>query len=84
MSNPLLKKLSSIKNAVEKLVLERRLVCKKKEKNCVKCGCRCKNVDAYEINAQYRRILVTPLRTNALTYLRFIFLTLQIFTKLKT
>jgi hypothetical protein len=49
----------------EKLVLERRLVCKKKEKNCVKRGCRCKNVDAYETSAHYRRILVTPLRTNA-------------------
>jgi hypothetical protein len=47
----------------EKLVLERRLVCKKKEKNCV--NCRCINVGAYEINAHYRRILVTPLRTNA-------------------
>jgi hypothetical protein len=38
---------------------------KKKEKNCVKRGCRCKNVDAYETNAQFCRILVTPFRTNA-------------------
>jgi hypothetical protein len=49
----------------EKLVLKRRLVCKKKEENCINRGCRCKNVDAYETNAHYRRILVTPLRTNA-------------------
>jgi hypothetical protein len=48
----------------EKLILERRLVCKKKEKNRVKRACRCKNVDAYETNAHYRRILVTPLHTN--------------------
>jgi hypothetical protein len=38
---------------------------RKKKKNCVKRGCRYKNVDAYETNAHYRRILVTPLRTNA-------------------
>jgi hypothetical protein len=49
----------------EKLIFERRLVCKKKGQNCVKRGCKCKNVDAYERNAHYRRILVTPLRTNA-------------------
>jgi hypothetical protein len=48
----------------EILVLESRPVCKKKEKNCVKRGCRCKNVDACETNAHYRRIFVTPLRTN--------------------
>jgi hypothetical protein len=48
----------------EKLVLERRLVCKKKAKNCVKRGCRCKNVDAYETNTRHRRILVTPFRKN--------------------
>jgi hypothetical protein len=35
------------------------------EKNFVKRGCRCKNVDAYETNAHHRRILVTPFRTNA-------------------
>jgi hypothetical protein len=40
---------------MEKLVLERRLVCKKKTKNCVKRGCKCKNVDAYETNAQFCR-----------------------------
>jgi ribosomal protein L20 len=28
----------------EKLVLGRRLVCKKKAKNCVKRGCKCKNM----------------------------------------
>jgi hypothetical protein len=50
---------------MEKLVLVRRLVCKKKAKNCVKRSCRCKNVDAYETNAHYRRILDTPFRTNA-------------------
>jgi hypothetical protein len=55
----------NIKYCREKLVLDRRLVCKKKEKNCVKRGSRCKNVDAYETNAVYRRILVTPLRSNA-------------------
>jgi hypothetical protein len=48
----------------EELVLERRLVCKKKQKNCVKRGCRYKNVDAYETNAHYR-LFVTPHRTNA-------------------
>jgi hypothetical protein len=68
----------------EKLVLERRLVCKKKAKNCVKRGCRCKNVDAYETNAHPRRILVIPFRTNAGDILTFILLTLQTFTKLKT
>jgi hypothetical protein len=38
---------------------------RKKKKNCVKRGCRCKNVDAYETNEHYRRILVSLLRTNA-------------------
>jgi hypothetical protein len=52
------------KRCKEKLVLERRLICKKKEKICVKRGCRCKNVDACETNAQFCRILVIPLRTN--------------------
>jgi hypothetical protein len=72
----------------EKLVLERRLVCKKKAKNCVKRSCRCKNVGAYETNAHPRRILVIPFRTNAGdildAYLTFILLTLQTYTKLKT
>jgi hypothetical protein len=45
-------------------------------------SCRCKNVDAYETNAHYRRILVTPFRTNAGDV--FDFLTLQTLTKLKT
>jgi hypothetical protein len=36
------------------------------KKNRVKCGCRCKNVDAYETNAHCCRILVTPLRINAI------------------
>jgi hypothetical protein len=36
-----------------------------KRKNCVKRGCRCKNVDAFETNAHYRGILVIPFRTNA-------------------
>jgi hypothetical protein len=48
--------LSSIKNAGLQ---------EKRKKNCVKRGCRCKNVDAYETNAHYRPILVTPVRTNA-------------------
>jgi hypothetical protein len=47
------------------IVFERCLICKKKAKNCVKRVCRCKNVDAYETNAQFCRILVTPFRTNA-------------------
>jgi hypothetical protein len=36
-----------------------------KEKNCFKRGCRCKNVDAYETNAQFCRILVIPFRRSA-------------------
>jgi hypothetical protein len=48
-----------------KLVLERCPVCKKKEKNCVKRGCKRKNVDAYETNAQFCRILVIPFRRSA-------------------
>jgi hypothetical protein len=38
---------------------------RKKKINCVKRGCKCKNVDAYETKAQLYRILVTPFRTNA-------------------
>jgi hypothetical protein len=53
------------KHCKEKLVLGRCLVCNKKERNCVKRDCRCKNVDAYETSAHYCRILVTPLRINA-------------------
>jgi hypothetical protein len=34
----------------EKFVLKRHLVCKK---NCVERGCICKNVDAYETNAEF-------------------------------
>jgi hypothetical protein len=65
----------------EKLVLERRLVCKKKEKNCVKRGCRCKKVDAYETIAE----CLSPLFAQTqVPYLTFIFLTLQTLTKLKT
>jgi hypothetical protein len=56
-----IKNWSSIKKCCsEKIVLERRLVSKKKVKNCVKRGCKCKNVDAYETNAQFCRILVIP------------------------
>jgi hypothetical protein len=58
---------------------------RKKKKNCVKRGCRCKNVDAYKTNTHYRRILVTPVRTNADDIFDvYIFLTLQRLTKLKT
>jgi hypothetical protein len=49
----------------EKLVLERRLVCKKKAKNCGKRGCKCKNVEAYGTIAQFCRILVIPFRRSA-------------------
>jgi hypothetical protein len=49
------------------------------KKKTVKRCCRCKNLDANETNAHYRRILVTSDRTDAgvrVTYLTFIFLTL--------
>jgi hypothetical protein len=64
---------------MEKLVLERRLVSKKKAKNCVKRGCKCKNVDAYETRnfAEFWSSLFV-------TYLTFISLTLQTLTQLKT
>jgi hypothetical protein len=68
----------------EKLVLERRLVCKKKAKNCIKRSCRCKNVGAYETNAHPRRIWSSLFAQTQVTYLTFILLTLQTFTKLKT
>jgi hypothetical protein len=35
---------------------------RKKQKNRVKHGCKCKNVDAYETNAQFCRILFIPFR----------------------
>jgi hypothetical protein len=49
----------------EKLILEKRLVFKKKAKNFVKRGCKWKNVEAYETNAQFCRILVIPFRRSA-------------------
>jgi hypothetical protein len=61
----------------EKLVLERRLVCKKKAKNCVKRSCKYKNVDAYETNAQFCRIWSSLFAEAQVTYLMFILLTLQ-------
>jgi hypothetical protein len=50
----------------EKLVLESRLVCKKKEKKtALTVAADAKICVKYETNTHYRRILVTPLRTNA-------------------
>jgi hypothetical protein len=61
-----IKNWSSIKNAVGKnSSLKDVWFARKKAKNCVKRGCKCKNVDSYETNAPYRRILVIPFRTNA-------------------
>jgi hypothetical protein len=45
--------------------LKNRLVCIKKEKTELNVTAECKMVDAYETNTHYRRILVTPRRTNA-------------------
>jgi hypothetical protein len=38
---------------------------RKKANNCVKRDCKYKNVDAYETNAQFCRILVIPFRRSA-------------------
>jgi hypothetical protein len=55
---------SSIKNAVRRnLSLKDVWFARKKDKTVLNVAA--KNVDAYERNAHYRRILVTPLRTNA-------------------
>jgi hypothetical protein len=43
-----------------------------------------KTFDAYETNAIFCRILVIPFRRAQVTYLTFVLLTLQTFTKLKT
>jgi hypothetical protein len=51
----------SLKIYIKKLIVNKKY-CREK---LVKRGSRCKNVDAYETNAVYRRILVTPLRSNA-------------------
>jgi hypothetical protein len=57
---------SSIKSAMRRnSSLKNRLVCIKKEKTELNVTAECKMVDAYETNTHYRRILVTPRRTNA-------------------
>jgi hypothetical protein len=68
----------------EKLILEKRLVFKKKAKNFVKRGCKWKNVEAYETNAQFAEFWSSLFAEAQVTYLALILLTLQTLTKLKT